>query len=541
MSTSDEQQRRLSTSIRTLGNLLGETIIEQEGVDLFDLEEEVRRLAKGWRTGDGASLEEIDALISELVEDMPRTFAVLKAFITYFQLVNLAEEEQRVHVLRERERAAYERGVPMRETIADALARLRAEGLTAADLRVVLADLFISPVLTAHPTETKRLTMLEKLRELAVVLEQIGEGALSSREMQRAQRLLREYIVLLWQSDETRDRRPTVLDEVRNGLYFFEATLFKLVPSIYDELERALAQEFPGESFKVPTFLRYGSWIGGDRDGNPFVTIDVTEETLRTHKEFILRLYNIEVDHLYNHLSPSIRRVQVSQELLDSIEQDFRLVPEDEVEVLERFKLEPYRQKLILMFRRLRATRAENEQAWNDKARNPRAYRNVNEFLADLRQIDSSLRANKGARLADGRLARLIRSVEIFGFHLATLDIRQHARRHRAAISEIFARFKVFADYEALAEADKIAVLTREILSERPLTALPVFSPETNETIRLFRLIRQAHEEVDPEAITAYITSMTTSVSNLLEVLLLAKDAGLFGQDRHRAALRNGG
>ena len=182
MSTSDEQQRRLSTSIRTLGNLLGETIIEQEGVDLFDLEEEVRRLAKGWRTGDGASLEEIDALISELVEDMPRTFAVLKAFITYFQLVNLAEEEQRVHVLRERERAAYERGVPMRETIADALARLRAEGLTAADLRVVLADLFISPVLTAHPTETKRLTMLEKLRELAVVLEQIGEGALSPRE-----------------------------------------------------------------------------------------------------------------------------------------------------------------------------------------------------------------------------------------------------------------------------------------------------------------------------------------------------------------------
>ena len=157
------------------------------------------------------------------------------------------------------------------------------------------------------------------------------------------------------------------------------------MPSIYDELERALDQEFPGESFKVPTFLRYGSWIGGDRDGNPFVTIDVTEETLRTHKEFILRLYNIEVDQLYNHLSPSIRRVQVSQELLDSIEQDFRLVPEDEVEVLERFKLEPYRQKLILMFRRLRATRAENEQAWNDKARNPRAYRDVNEFLADLR------------------------------------------------------------------------------------------------------------------------------------------------------------
>ncbi len=198
--------------------------------------------------------------------------------------------------------------------------------------------------------------------------------------------------MLLWQSDETRDRRPTVLDEVRNGLYFFEATLFKLVPRIYDELERALAQEFPGESFDIPTFLRYGSWIGGDRDGNPFVTLEVTEEALRTHKEFILRLYNIEVDQLYNHLSPSVRRVEFSQALLDSIEQDFRLVPEDEIEVLERFKLEPYRQKLILMFRRLRATCAENEQAWNDKARNQRAYHNVEEFLADLRLIDESLR-----------------------------------------------------------------------------------------------------------------------------------------------------
>ncbi|NJN82254.1 MAG: phosphoenolpyruvate carboxylase [Caldilineaceae bacterium] len=242
----------------------------------------------------------------------------------------------------------------------------------------------------------------------------------------------------------------------------------------------------------------------------------------------MLRLYNIQIDALYNHLSVS-SRTGVSQELLDSIEEDFKLVPEEEHEVLHRFDQEPYRQKLIMVFRRLRATRSENEQPWNDRATNPRAYRAVDEFLHDLHLVDRSLRAHGGQRLADGQLADLIRCVNVFGFHLATLDVRQHAQRHRAAISEVLARYQIFADYDALAELDKVAFLTREIVNARPLTAQLHFSEESNETIALFRLIRRARREVDEDAVQSYIISMTKSVSNMLEVLLMAKDAGLFG------------
>ncbi|MBK8046166.1 MAG: phosphoenolpyruvate carboxylase [Anaerolineales bacterium] len=193
-------------------------------------------------------------------------------------------------------------------------------------------------------------------------------------------------------------------------------------------------------------------------------------------------------------------------------------------------RMEPYRQKLIMMFRRLRATRVENERPWDDRARNPRAYHRVEDLLEDLRIIERSLIENRGERIARGRLAHLIRNVQVFGFHLATLDVRQHSARHRAAVAEVFAAYDLFADYNALAEADKVRVLTNEILNLRPFTAQLHFTAETNETIGLFRLIRRAKEEVDEYAIQTYIISMTSSISNLLEVLLLAKDAGLFGR-----------
>ena len=198
--------------------------------------------------------------------------------------------------------------------------------------------------------------------------------------------------------------------------------------------------------------------------------------------------------------------------------------------MLERFRMEPYRQKLILVFRRLRATRAENEHPWDNRSRNPRAYHDVDELMRDLRVIERSLLANKGERLAHGRLRTLIRQVEVFGFHLAMLDIRQHSSRHRETIAEILATYGIFADYQALAEADKVAVLTREIRAVRPLTAQLHFSAPTNETVQLFRLMRRAKEEIDEDAVQTYIISMTNTASHVLEVLLLAKDAGLLGR-----------
>ncbi|MCW5844189.1 MAG: phosphoenolpyruvate carboxylase [Caldilinea sp.] len=525
----ETQQQRLSANIHMLGNVLGETIIEQEGQAIFDLEEEIRALSKAWRSGEVEAGESIKALMPELIADLPRALAVLKAFTTYFQLVNLAEDEQRVEILRDRAREAATAGVPMRETLEESIAKLSAEGVTAEGMQQILDELFIVPVLTAHPTETKRQTILTKLRTISDTVEALTTpGMLPTEERERMEQL-REDIVLLWQSDETRDRPPTVLDEVRTGLYFFEATLFNLIPKIYDELERGLAQVFPGVKFRVPPFLRYGSWIGGDRDGNPYVTLEVTEEALRAMKETVLKQYNVAVDDLYQQLIPAITRIGISDELRESIAADLKLVPESEVEVLERFRMEPYRQKLIMMFRRLRATRAENERPWDDRARNPRAYHNVDEFMADLRVIERSLLANKGERLARGRLAALIRQVEVFGFHLASVDMRQHSARHREAVAEILAAYGIFADYQALAEPDKISFLTREIGNLRPFTAQLQFSAPTNETIGLFRLMRRAKEEIDDDAVQTYVISMTNTVSNVLEVLLLAKDAGLFG------------
>jgi len=524
------QQSQISSMIRLMGDLLGDMLTEQEGQAIFDLEEDIRALSKNRRGGDENAGQAINAVVDSLMDDLPRARAVLKAFTTYFQLINLVEEQQRVNILRERTHLARQNDQPMSESIASSIKRLHDEGLAADDIRKQLQNLFISPVFTAHPTETKRRTTLLQLKTIGEELARFSSGNLLAHEQDALMDRLRQNIVLLWQSDENRDRRPTVMDEVRNGLYFFEATVFKLVPQIYRELERALHEFYPEEAFEVPNFLHYGSWIGGDRDGNPYVTLDISEEALREQKKKILELYRVEVDALYHQLSPSRTRVQFSRPLLDSLVEDFELVPQEEREVLDRFNQEPYRKKLIMMFRRLKATADEVQLPWQERKKDPRAYSDVGEFLHDLRLIESSLVENKGERIAAGHLNDLIRSAESFGFHLASLDIRQHAQRHRDALAEILSSYGLLYDYEALSEEDKIAWLTDEIRNPRPLTGQLNFSSETNDTISLFRLVKQAQLYVGAEAIETYIISMTASVSNMLEVLLFGQDAGLFGQ-----------
>ena len=529
---------RLRQSVRTLGNLLGETIIEQEGQTVFDLEEEMRALTRAQRGGDSSAGARLLELTRTLTQDGDRTEAVLKAFTTYFQLINLAEEQQRVRVLRERMAQAQNEKRPMRETIAAAVQALKADGMQPYEMRQMLNDLLIMPVFTAHPTEAKRRTILLKLQGLARQLHDLDYSVLLPSEETAILDAIRETLVALWQSDENRERRPTVLDEVRQGLYFFETTLFELVPRIYFELSRALEEAWPGESFAIPAFLRYGSWMGGDRDGNPFVTLEVTEAALREQKGQALKLYAQAVENLYGHLSVAKTRMGFSQPFLDSLAEDMKLVSGDELEVLERFALEPYRQKSILIYRRLMATIRQNEQAWGHETDDPRAYPDAATFIRDLELIQDSLRQNNGWRLADGRFATLVQQARIFGFHLATLDVRQHSDRHRDAMAEIYARYHTFdklstspgTDYRSLSEADKVAWLVEEIRGQRPLTAQLNFSEATNETIALFRLIQTAQERVGPQAIQTYIISMTTSVSHMLEVLLLAKDAGLFGK-----------
>ncbi len=527
----------LSKSIRLLGGLLGETIIDQEGQPVFEMEEEIRKLAKAWRAGDESAKDKLADIIPNLVSDLPLASANLKAFSTYFQIVNLAEERERVRVLRERAESAFQSKTPMDETIYEAISTLKREGITAEQLQETFQRMAITPVFTAHPTESKRRTIRQILGKMSDLLQQVGSDDLFEHEREEVKELLHDHIVLLWQSDETRDRRPTVMDEVRNtGLYFFENTLFDLVPRIYEELDSALQKNFPDFKFEIPSFLNYGSWIGGDRDGNPYVTTEVTEETLREHRDLVLDFYCKEIYSMYSMMTPSVTRAKFSHWFLASLEKDKKLVPEVEFEVLDRFTQEPYRQKLIMMYRRLHASRKQAKLPWGQREPNPRAYADVDEFLADLQLIQDSLLRNKGERLVRGKFARLVRAVKTFGFHMATLDIRQHARHHRQTTAEVFSKNQTVDDYGALSEDDKIKTLTAELQSPRSWTGGIKadgkfgFSEEANDLLRLFRLVRNAQDQISPDAIKTYIISMTEGVSNLLEVLLLARDAELFGR-----------
>ncbi len=527
-----ETANLLSENIRLLGTMLGEVIVEQAGGDLFQLVEKIRGLTKTWRSGgDSAAQKQIQDTVALLADDLAQTSNILKAFATYFSLVNLAEEHQRINVLRQRREQAFLDGEAERESIAAAVESWKQEGLSGEQVQSLLGEMLIMPVFTAHPTESMRRTTRETLRNLSNQL-----FALRSRgtfEYQRPELLenLIAAITLLWQSDSSRKRKPTVMDELRNtGLYFFEHTLLDVVPRIYEELQQALARSYPDRTWVVPPFLRFGSWIGGDRDGNPLVTNETTEAAIREQKELVLTRYASDIQRLYELLSPSRERAGFDPQFLAQLKQELAQIPADEFDTLVRFAEEPYRQKLILIYRRLLSTIQQNEQAWSEADALPRAYQEAAEFLQDIRQIETSLLRNKGTLLTRGTLSELIRRVQVFGFHLASLDIRQHSARHEAAIAEIFARYKISDDYPSVGEADRIKLLNREIAKTRPLTARLDFSHETNEIVSLFRLIRDARRHAGAPCIQNYIISMTNSVSDVLEVLLLMSDAELFGQ-----------
>ena len=523
--------RPIGDTIRQLGTLLGETIVAQSGQSIFDLEEEIRLLSKAWRDGDESANVKIGEIMARLTYDLPVAANIVKAFSTYFQLVNLAEERQRVAILRERENKAYLSETPMDESISDAIGTLKQEGMTAERLQQALNRIAITPVFTAHPTESRRRTIRQTLQNVSDVLEQIESPNAMEFQLVEQQRELKALITLLWQSDETRDRRPTVMDEVRNtGLYFFEETLFETVPRIYEEFEAALKQHYPDSTFEVPTFLEYGSWIGGDRDGNPLVTFNVTIQALQAQKALAIEQYQRDILKLYEMLSVSENRCEVSTELKEQLAQDFAANQIADSDIIHRFRLEPYRQKLILMMRKLQATGNANRQTIEIPDRGKVVYRSAEELLGDLKLIRDSLNANLGEHLADGTLSRLIKRIEIFGFHLATLDVRQHAQRRRSAITEILERFDIASDYVAMSESEKVELLTGLITSRRPLGTKTDFGDDTNEILSVFQLIGTAQANLGPRAMQTYIISMTESVSNLLEVLLLMKDADLFGK-----------
>ncbi len=533
----------LSAAIHFLGDLLGETIRTQSGSQAFELEEEIRALVKRLRADpDEATERRLQAIVAEL--SVAEASAVLAAFTHYFGLVNLCEQLARLRVLRARDLARPDE--PRRESPWAAMQEIAAAGVSAEAVEAALGDMLLVPVFTAHPTESQRRTALEHLRQIAELLPPLINGDVLPVEREERTRRIAGAIVARWQSDQVRIQKPTVLDEVKYGRFYMETTLLEVVPRIYRELEVALRATYPGHDWKLPSVLRFGSWIGGDRDGNPFVTPEVTVEALKLMQGALLQHYVARIEQLSHVLSPSTREVGISEPLRQSLLAEAARFPKVAETVLQRNEFEPYRQKCTYIRARLLATIEHTtnfQPRWSieglaEVEDDPDWYYGASRLLEDLRLMDASLRENAGDALADGDLHDFIRLVEVFGLHIATLDIRQHSKRHTAALAEIFVAAGVCDDYAALNEQERTALLSRELASRRPLIPMRLdFSRETNETVETMRTIAAVLEQLNPESIRTYIISFTTGTSDVLGLLLLAREAGLYDPARGVSSL----
>ena len=513
----------LAAEIRQLGRMLGEVIVQLEGKPILELEEKLRLLAKSSRAGDVQAERDLATAVQNLTVAEAGHMAM--AFTVYFELVNLAEETHRVRLLRQRRRAQYASGgAPMRESIGAALRELKSRNTPPERVQALLDRLEIELVFTAHPTEAKRRTMLNKLQRLAQrlhdprsLIEDEITGIVNPRAMERE-------IASLWLTDRSRAARPEVTDEVRTGLWYFDTTLWQTVPLLQDELERALKETYP--TVKAPTrWLRFGSWMGGDRDGNPNVTPRVTAETLILHRRLALEKFEKSVSDLSRQLSVSSRLDEISPELTRLLQEDQELLPHLEG-LRARYPLEPYRLAMAGLRARLQAARAQEkpEQLLTGKGEAPLKTDEITHVLA---VIEQSLTANRAAFLAEGELHRLRQQVELFGLSIARLDVRQHSGRHETAVTEILKRLDLCPDYAKLDEPAKLKLIL-EIVA-RPAPPLPSdgFTPETGDVIGSLQVLKRAQEVFGSEAVGAYVISMTHDLSDVLEVLMLQHLVGI--------------
>lgn len=520
-------QRALSADIHLLGDMLGAAIRRLAGEDAFQLVEEIRGATKQLRNQ--PSVAEARRLRDRLDElSLADLRTLIRAFSVYFDLINLAEQQARIRAIRLR--ILTRTSEPMAESPAAALRLMRASGVTADQVAELLGRALISPVFTAHPSEARRRTILEKLHAIGNQLDRTEYMQLLPAERTQAMAAIAEEVETFWLSDTVRSNRPTVLDEVQQGLDIVEGTLLDVVPRVYRTLEAALREVYPERDWTVPPFLRFGSWIGGDRDGNPNVTHTATAQAIRLQQEMLLQHYLAAVDLLGRQLSHSDRFVTPSAGFLESLQRDVGAMPE----LLPELNHEPYRNKCRFIAARLKATlrylQGLETHWYAEEPQIPGAvYMGREQLLADLRLIADDLHRVGAQATAAGHVQDLIRKVEVFGSHLLTLDVRQHSARHEEALEEILRWAGITANYRQLTADERFDCLARELLETRPLipTHLP-FTPETREVVQTFRTIAAVLEQQCPDAVETYIISSTTEPAHLLEVLLFAREARLF-------------
>ncbi len=512
-----EKERDSSMSLRrdvkALGNILGEVLLHHGGPELLDKVEKIRVTTKKLRSEyDEGTYKALKQEIAGLKQPMRQQ--VIRAFSVYFHLINAAEQNHRIR--RRREYQLQEAEMAQPGSIERAVASLKNKQIDEETIQKVLDELSLELIITAHPTEATKHSVLEIQKQIASILQKLDQPQLTKKERKELEDGLVNEVTILWQTDELRHRKPTVMDEVRNGLYYFDQTFFEVLPEIHQELEEQLKENYEGSNWKIPNFLHFGSWIGGDRDGNPNVTPEVTWETLHKQRNLALKKYKEIIVQLMKRFSHSTERVTISEELIASVEKD-------EAEYMEKgqawaVEAEIYRRKFAVMLKRLEETGESSI-----------GYQDASEMLEDLQLIDRSVQAHQPVGREWKALGKLIRQVQLFGFHLASLDIRNHSGEHEAAITEILKKVHIADDYTSLSEPEKQRILEEVLNDPRPLLLLNEdYSKETQEMLKVFQMIKNAHEEFGRNAITVYLVSMTESASDLLEVLVLAKEAGIY-------------
>ncbi|MDO9073803.1 MAG: phosphoenolpyruvate carboxylase [Rubrivivax sp.] len=504
------KNKPLVEDIRLLGRILGDVIREQEGTDAYELIERIRQLSVAYRLkADASAGRVLDRLLKNLSAD--RTVTVIRAFSYFSHLANIAEDRHHV-----RRRAVHELAGDLQEgSLALCFERLHRAEHRAADIAATLATAYISPVLTAHPTEVQRKSILDAERAVAELLG-ARDDLRTAEQRAENEALMRARVTQLWQTRMLRTAKLTVADEVENALSYYNTTFLRQIPRLYRDIERAL----PGHV--IASFLRMGHWIGGDRDGNPNVTAATLSHALRRQAEVALRFYLTELHELGAELSISGTLSAVSPAMLALAERS----PDQNVHRQD----EPYRRALIGMYARLAATlhRLTGTEALRHAVAPQMPYPDADEFLADLRVIESSLASHHAQALVGPRLAPLKRAVQVFGFHLATLDLRQSSDKHEAVIAELLRVARIETDYAALTEPARRERLLALLNDARPLRVHgAVYGELTLDELAIFETAREALTRYGRYAIRHCIISHTEEVSDLLEVLLLQKETGL--------------
>ena len=520
--------RLLRSRIRLLSTLLGSVLKEQEGDKVFN---SVELLRKGFislkKKENPKKRQSLKRFIYNM--DIAVLERVIRAFSIYFGLSNVAEEKYKNYAWTRNKI----KGIPNSGSFKETLTHLKNQGATAEKIQLLLNQMLFRPVLTAHPTEAKRRTLMQHMRKVFLTLKDLDQSRHRDTRVELVKKL-RRLIQILWKTNEVRLSKPTIEAEVINGLYYFNNSIFQAIPKLYRTLETVLDEIYPGNHISVPNFIEFGSWIGGDRDGNHYVTPRVTQRTWQLQSIVILEEYIKRLDSLINELTHSNMLVEVSENFIIKYEHSRRMTQQTVCPSVQKFMKEPYRRHLTFMRHRIecRLKTLQRQVSGKYAALPDMAYKFEYEFLDDLKLIDDSLRQHNDAEIADQELKDLIRLAETFGFHLVRLDLRDESIKHSQAIAAILGQWGQTNRYLALDEKEKTVLLTELLLSEKlPTLDRKILSKEVAKTIQVFDIIKRAHHNIGLKSVGNYVISMTHTVNHILEVMVLGKIAGLIGKD----------